>query len=493
MPVVAPFTEQAGPRVPLPHDPLGIFSLFFDDQLVGMIVEETNRYAEQSLRGTNKQWSTNADEIRAYMGFMILMGINHLPEIRDYWSTDELLRYSPIADRISRDRFEEITRYLHFVNSETLPARGEEGFSRLQRIDPMITALKDRFKSTYSPHCQLSVDEAMIPFKGRSSMKQYIPFKPVKRGFKVWAMADALNGYLYDFNVYTGASGERELALGEKVVLKLSESVKGKHHQLFFDNYFTSLPLLDKLLAQGTYACGTIRTNRKNFPFVISEEAKRFQRGESTFRQSNDIVATAWKDSKVVNVASTLADPTEHTTVKRTQKNCTRIAVECPVCVALYHRFMGGVDHSDQLRSCYHVRWKCMKNYKYIFCFMFDVAVTNAFILQAFDVQSGTSLDHKHFRLRLAEQLIGNYHTRKRAGRPRKRPRPPSSSIPTDHFPTHSEKNRCVYCRDFRSPSRRKQSVWVCTACDGHPTLCLTGTNNSEDCYRVWHETVAPQ
>jgi hypothetical protein len=46
----------------------------------------------------------------------------------------------------------------------------------------------------------------MIPFKGPSSIKQYLPLKPVKRGFKVWAMADALNGYLYDFNVYTGAT-----------------------------------------------------------------------------------------------------------------------------------------------------------------------------------------------------------------------------------------------------------------------------------------------
>ena len=41
--VVTPCTEQAGPRVPLPHEPLGIFSLFFDDNLVGMIVEETNQ------------------------------------------------------------------------------------------------------------------------------------------------------------------------------------------------------------------------------------------------------------------------------------------------------------------------------------------------------------------------------------------------------------------------------------------------------------------
>ena len=96
-------------------------------------------------------------------------------------------------------------------------------------------------------------------------------------------MADALNGYLYDFNVYTGATGESETALGEKVVLTLSELLKGKHHQLF-DNYFTSITLLDKLLARGTYGCGTIRTNRKNFPSEISEEAKKFQRGGSVFR-----------------------------------------------------------------------------------------------------------------------------------------------------------------------------------------------------------------
>ena len=123
-------------------------------------------------------------------------------EIRDYWSTNEYLRYAPIAERISRDRFEEITRYLHFVDNEFLPARGEEGFYRLQKVEPVISALKVNFRAAYSPHCQVSVDEAMIPFKGRSTMKQYLPLKPVKRGLKVWALADSLNGYLCDFNVY---------------------------------------------------------------------------------------------------------------------------------------------------------------------------------------------------------------------------------------------------------------------------------------------------
>ena len=111
-----------------------------------LIVEETNRYAEQTLQGTNKEWSTDAQEIRAYMGFMILMGINQVPEIRDYWSTNEYLHYAPIADRISRDRFEQITRYLHFADN-SLPSRDEDSFSRLQKVDPVIDHLKDKFKS----------------------------------------------------------------------------------------------------------------------------------------------------------------------------------------------------------------------------------------------------------------------------------------------------------------------------------------------------------
>ena len=94
-------------------------------------------------------------------------------------------------------------------------------------------------------------------------------------------------------------------------------------------------------------------------------------------------MATAWKDNKVVNIASTLADPAEHTTVNRRQKDGTQLAVQYPLCVALYNKYMGGVDLGDQLRGSYHVRLKNRKNYKYIFCFLFDVAITNAYILHS--------------------------------------------------------------------------------------------------------------
>ena len=118
----------------------------------------------------------------------------------------------------------------------------------------------------------------------------------------------------------------------------------------------------------------------------------------------------------MVNVVSTLASPTDITSVSRRQKDGTRIAVECPLCVALYNQYMGGVDVGDQLRGYYHVRLKCTKNYKYIFWFLFNVSATNAYILYSFDVRTGTPTTLKQFRMKLAEQLIGTYKSRKRVG-----------------------------------------------------------------------------
>ena len=54
-------------------------------------------------------------ELKAYFGFMILMGLNKLPGLVDYWKVDPIYHYAPIAGRIPRDRFFEISRYLHFA------------------------------------------------------------------------------------------------------------------------------------------------------------------------------------------------------------------------------------------------------------------------------------------------------------------------------------------------------------------------------------------
>ncbi len=97
--------------------------------------------------------------------------------------------------------------------------------------------------------------------------------------------------------------------------------------------------------------------------------------------QSDNVGATAWIDTKVVMMMYSSCDPTMSSTVLRRKKDGTRDLVTCPVAIKVYNEKMGGVDRGDQLRGYYQVRMKCRKVYKYIYNFLFDVAITNAFII----------------------------------------------------------------------------------------------------------------
>ena len=82
-------------------------------------------------------------ELEAYFGFMILMGIVRLPSIYDYWKKDWTLNYAPISNRISRDRFREISRYFHFVDNTTLRLPGSEGYDRIGKVRPILNYIAE--------------------------------------------------------------------------------------------------------------------------------------------------------------------------------------------------------------------------------------------------------------------------------------------------------------------------------------------------------------
>ena len=54
----------------------------------------------------------------------------------------------------------------------------------------------------------ISVDESMIPFKGRLQFKQRMPLKPVKYGIKLFEVCESKTGYCMKFSVYLGKQGE---------------------------------------------------------------------------------------------------------------------------------------------------------------------------------------------------------------------------------------------------------------------------------------------
>ena len=271
---IAPFVQDVGPTVSIPQVRTDVFQLFFTDNLCQYIVEQTNLYAQQVLGPGYDNWEKlDREELRAYFGFQILMGLVSQPKTEDYWRRDEF-HFGPIADRISRKRFSDIHRFLHFSDNTAQAQRGQPGYDRLGKVRSILERVQDKLINLYNPHCENAVDEAMIPFQGRSTLKQYMPAKPVKRGIKVWCRADSYNGYMCEVQVYAGRAAETEGGLGMRVVLDLAQHLEGKKYHIYVDNFFTSVTLLQTLLERGLYACGTARQNSRGFPSALKLSGK---------------------------------------------------------------------------------------------------------------------------------------------------------------------------------------------------------------------------
>ena len=151
-----------------------------------------------------------------------------LPNLANYWEINTIFSQPNIVKGMSRNQFEQLCGQLHFNDNSLAPAHGTAGYDKLYKIRPVLDAICGKSKTLYNPGKNISVDAAMVKFKGRSSIKQYQPLKPIKRGFKVWCTSDSSNGYLGNFVVYTGKSGDGPTTdLGYKVVMELCKDILG--------------------------------------------------------------------------------------------------------------------------------------------------------------------------------------------------------------------------------------------------------------------------
>lgn len=99
------FKEHAGVNYEMIlniKDPLEFFQLFFTEELLNVVVTETNKYGTQ--RDCNWIETTN-DEIIKFIGLCFAMGLVRLPKLRDYWSTRPIFNKSIGSQIMSRNRF----------------------------------------------------------------------------------------------------------------------------------------------------------------------------------------------------------------------------------------------------------------------------------------------------------------------------------------------------------------------------------------------------
>ena len=72
------------------------------------------------------------------------------------------LHFGPIANRISRKRFSDIHRFLHFTDNTVLVQRGQAGYDRLGKVRPIMEKVQERLIQLYKPHFENAVDEAVM-------------------------------------------------------------------------------------------------------------------------------------------------------------------------------------------------------------------------------------------------------------------------------------------------------------------------------------------
>lgn len=277
------YNRTSGPTSHIDRNssPAQLFCRYFTDEVWELLVEETNRYANANssdARHARPWYDTTVPEMKAFVGMLIIMGIVQLPRLELYWTTSHPLIATPgIASVMPRVRFEQLFRFLHLNDSNNQIPSGNPGHDKLFKVRRLLDLVTPKFEYEYVPHKEVTVDEAMIPFKGRLSFKQYMKDKPTKWGIKVFTLCDATNCYVQRLQIYTGRNLERNntaVGLCSQVVLDLMTGIEKLGHELYTDNYYTSPQLYQCLYDRGINACGTARTNRLYFPQDIVYKRK---------------------------------------------------------------------------------------------------------------------------------------------------------------------------------------------------------------------------
>ena len=100
------------------------FNLYFTKEFWELLVTETNRFAVQFFENhdltsyTSERVPVTIDEMKVFIGLLMLMGIIHKLSINLYWTTD-VLYHTPIFSQVmNRNQFNLILKFLHFNNNE---------------------------------------------------------------------------------------------------------------------------------------------------------------------------------------------------------------------------------------------------------------------------------------------------------------------------------------------------------------------------------------
>ena len=403
---VPPGLTGASNRIQTVND---AFKIFFDDTILKMIVDCTNKKAQTYYEDWNvrnpekqKQWlPTDVDEMYSFLGVLITMGV--LKAKREstelLWSTDPMYKRDIFLASMSRTRFQQLSTFIRFDDVNTRIERRQH--DKLAAIRDVFTMFVEHCKSSYNPNSHLTVDEQLVSFRGRCPFIVYMKSKPAKYGVKIWALVDVESSYAINLQVYTGKDGTTpEKNQGQRVVLDLTRCLHGGYG-ITTDNFFTSIPLANELYKNNLTLCGTMRKNKQGIPKIMLPSPKRKEMS-SVFAFHNEITMVSYVPKK--NRAVILLSNEHHYTKIEDATNDYK-----PDIILHYNKTKGGVDTMDKMVNEYSVK-RTTRRWPYVlFLNMVDIGCINAYILWKAknpQLQSSSTHGRRNFLLQLGKELI---------------------------------------------------------------------------------------
>lgn len=311
------------------------FELFFESSVLNIIVENTNL---QAVKVVGKHWKpTDNIEVRAFIGLLINAGINKqgIIDYKEFW--DPLIGNPIFRACLSKNRFIALLRHIRFDDRPSRSSRRlRDKFAPIRGLWELINT---NLLKHYLPGENLTIDEQLVPFRGRTSFRQYIPNKPGKYGMKILWICDSNISYPLCGLPYLGKEGSnRAQNLAETVVMELCKPFVGTNRN------FTSFRLVQTLLLTRFTCVGTLRKNERCIPsnFLLNKN-REVQTNIFGFRNKMTLVSCVPKKNRAVILISTM-----HYSDTIDEENHCKSEINL-----YYNSTKGGVDTLDQLAHAY--------------------------------------------------------------------------------------------------------------------------------------------
>lgn len=432
--------------------------------------------------------------MRAYFGLLLYAGLfrSHGESLKELWN-DAMGR--PIfRATMALERFEVISKFLRFDDRAQRLQEDRRVRDKLAPIRNIYEKWNANMSRMYNPGQNVTVDEQLVPFRGRCSFKQYIPSKPAKYGLKIWACCDSINAYTWNTQVYIGKAPNTtpEVNLGKRVVLDLTDGLKGRI--VTADNFFTSHDLVLELARRQLSFIGTVRKNKRFVPpKLLDMKKKPTNYSEFLFDNENKISMVSYvpKKNKFVLLISSA----------HMNRNVSTDDAKKPVMILDYNKTKCGVDLADQMIGAYTCKRKTNRWPVALFSYMLDTSALNAFIIYTsiFPQWNEKKLYKRRLYLKelayeLVKPLLQHRQTIPQGPNALRLLRsiqseatppspPPTPGPPVDESPAKKVKTRarCGYC-PYKS-NATKYSNYCCkcgkSVCPAHsaPTACKNCCN----------------